>query len=75
MHLQTKYEYIYVVQYLRVPQRGQHSPSGTVAFAHGIRGHEILRHNVAEFCTQFKIICYIPTTSAFGMRINFLMSA
>lgn len=34
---------------LRVPQRGQHSPSGTVALAHGIRGQEILRHTVAEF--------------------------
>lgn len=34
---------------LRVPQRGQHSPSGTVALAQGIRGQEILRHTVAEF--------------------------
>ena len=33
----------------RVPQRGQHSPSGTVALAQGIRGQEILRHTVAEF--------------------------
>ncbi len=41
----------FVIQlHLRVPHRGQHSPSGTVAFAHGIKGHEILRHTVAEFC-------------------------
>lgn len=36
---------------LRVPQRGQHSPSGTVALAHGIRGQETSRHTVAEFWT------------------------
>lgn len=30
-------------------QRGQHSPSGTVALAQGTRGQEILRHTVAEF--------------------------
>lgn len=35
-----------------LPQRGQHSPSGTVALAHGIRGQEILRHTVAEFWTE-----------------------
>lgn len=35
---------------LRVPQRGQHSPSGTVALAQGMRGQEISRHTVAEFC-------------------------
>lgn len=34
---------------LQLPQRGQHSPSGTVALAQGIRGQEILRHTVAEF--------------------------
>ena len=34
---------------LRGPQRGQHSPSGTVALAQGIRGQEIFRHMVAEF--------------------------
>lgn len=34
---------------LQVPQRGQHSPSGTVALAQGIRGHEISRQIVAEF--------------------------
>lgn len=39
---------------LRVPQRGQHSPSGTVALAHGIRGQEILRHTVAEFWIEEK---------------------
>lgn len=40
---------------LRVPQRGQHSPSGTVALAQGIRGQDILRHTVAEFCKNTKI--------------------
>lgn len=40
------------MQFLRVPQRGQHSPSGTVALAQGISGQEILRQTVAEFCTK-----------------------
>lgn len=34
---------------LQLPHRGQHSPSGTVALAQGIRGQEILRHTVTEF--------------------------
>lgn len=44
---------------LRVPQRGQHSPSGTVALAQGIRGQEILRHTVAEFCESTEIKCTV----------------
>lgn len=40
------------VRCLRVPQRGQHSPSGTVALAQGISGQEILRHTVAESCKR-----------------------
>lgn len=43
---------------LRVPQRGQHSPSDTVALAHGIRGQEILRHTVAEFWAKEELNWY-----------------
>lgn len=46
-------------KYLRVPQRGQHSPSGTVALAQGIRGQEIFRHTVAEFCKSTEIKCMV----------------
>lgn len=43
------------IKNLRVPQRGQHSPSGTVALAHGIRGQVILRHTVTDFWTKENI--------------------
>lgn len=41
---------------LQLPHRGQHSPSGTVALAHGIRGQEILRHTVTEFWQEKQVL-------------------
>ena len=34
--------------HLRVPQRGQHSPSGTVAVEQGTSGQEIFLQTIAE---------------------------